>query len=288
MRLILTVCILAVFTTACSKVPSQQSYPYSFQHKMQSADHWDELAEAMVKKQVGPYFTSGENKVPLPEHIFGVYIQDKDQSPFGIAFQTYLTTELFNKGIPISSTPKDCFTLEWSVQQVIHSSDRKQPGPPGGLIGAVVYTVGWVFGADFYLMDEDNPFYRGKVPHSELLVTLKVKDGNVVYSRQTATLYIDDADAKNYWTLPDREQGYAQSVIKKGTPFCRNASDLEISLSFQEQSEVNLSTLVSEGKCAIANQDYQVTLLEKTDKYLVIKHADKPNIYFTPRSSVGG
>jgi hypothetical protein len=247
---------------------------------MQSADHWEKLAESMINKQVNPYFINGEGKVEKPEGILGVYIQDEDKSPFGTAFQTYLTTELFNKGVPVSSSPQDCFTLEWSVQQVIHNSERNQPGPPAGIFGAAFYAVGWLFGGDYYAY--------GKVPHTELLVTMKVKDGNIVYSRNTETLYINDADTQNYWILPDREASYTQTYIKKGTPFCRNAADLETSILFQEQSEENLSTLVSEGKCAIANRDYQVTILEKTDKYFAIKHADKPNIYFTSLSSLGG
>jgi hypothetical protein len=277
MRLILSVFILALFTVACSKVPSQSGYPYSYQGKLQSADHWEEIAQEMVGKQVKHFFTNPLNR---PDGILGVYIDGKDKSTFGIAFQTYLATELFENEIPVSGSPEDCFTLDWSVQKVIHQSDRAQPGPPAGIFGYIAYGIGWIFGGDYYAY--------GDVPHTELLVTMKVSNGNFIYSRATETLYIDDEDTSNYWVIPDSGQSVPQPYVIKGTTFCREVAQLEMALSSNNQGGTNLDKLLSDGKCAIATQDYQVTILGASDKHIAIKHANNPNIYYVTRSSLGG
>jgi hypothetical protein len=157
--------------TACAKVPSQQSYIYSYQHKMQSAGHWEKLAKNVVSKQILPFFRKSAQH--RPESILGVYIEKKDRSAFGTAFQTYLTTELFKNSIPVSEIPENAFTLNWAVQKIAHNTTRTNPGPPVGIFGLVAYTIGSFFGGDYYLYSE--------VPNTELLITFEIKNGNIIY-----------------------------------------------------------------------------------------------------------
>lgn len=278
MRLFVTVCVCALMAVGCSKVPSQQSYHYSFQHKMQSAEHWENLAKKVVAKQVGPLFTeSAPNK---PESILGVYIEDNDGSAFGTAFQTYLTTELFDKSIPVSQSPVNAFAIEWSVQKVIHDGLRKNPGPPAGIFGIIAYSVGTMFGGDFYAY--------GDVPKTELLITVKIKNGNITYSRTTETLYINDKDTHNYWVLPDKNTGVAHSYVREGEMVCREPSDLEKLFANDSQSILQLNALIKEGKCAIMKKAYPVTVLEKKEKYSVIRADQKPHhVYVTTHESLG-
>lgn len=227
--LFLMICGCVALAAGCSKVPSQKSYSYSYQNKMQSAGHWEKLAKRVVSKEVLPYFTtSAQNK---PESILGVYIADKDGSAFGTAFQTYLTTELFEKSIPVSESPENAFTIEWSTQKVIHNSERMQPGPPAGIFGAIAYGIGWIFGGDYYAY--------GDVPNTELLVTIKLKNNNMIYSRITETLYVNDEDTHNFWVLPDKNSDVAHSYVREGALVCREPSDLEVALDYEAEEVSN-------------------------------------------------
>lgn len=273
------ICGCILLATACAKVPSQKGFSYRYQPKMQSANHWQRLAENVVAKQIRPFFTNtAYNK---PESIRGVYIEDKDRSAFGTAFETYLTTELFEKNIPVSASPADCFTIEWSVQKVVHNSKRHNPGPPAGIFGWIAYSVGSLFGADYYAY--------GNVPHSELLVTIKIKNENIVYSRNTETLYINDEDTQNYWVMPDKNTVVSHSFVREGSTVCRELSDLEHASEYDEQGNFQLKGLIKQRRCAITTKAYPVTIMEEKEDYVVIQSNEDPHyIYVTRRESIGG
>jgi len=275
MRLFLTILACALLAAACAKVPSQQSYPYSYQHRMQSADHWERLAKKVVSNQITPFF-NGQS-----ESIKSVYIETKDRSAFGIAFQTYLATELFKKSIPITGNLNDGVALEWSVQKVIHNGNRNNPGPPGGIIGAVVAFIGDLFGGDSY--------YYGNVPHTELLVTTKLKSKDMIYSRETETLYINDKDTQNYWVMPESTQQVVQAFIRNGSAVCREPADLVSAHTIDGEGYLRLNELIKQGKCILTKNPYPVTIIEKKENYVVIRSNDNPQyIYVTPHESIGG
>lgn len=246
---------------------------------MQSAGHWEKLAGKVVSKDVLPFFS--KSAVNKPESILGVYIEDKDGSAFGTAFQTYLTTKLFDKSIPVAESPENAFTIEWSTQKVIHNSSRQQPGPPAGVFGAVAYAIGWVFGGDYYAY--------GDVPNTELLITIKLTKDDIIYSRTTETLYINDKDTHNFWVLPDKNTAVAHSYVRGGALVCREPKDLEMALGYESEGNLQLNALIKEEKCAIMKKAYPVTILEDKDEYSVIRSEQKPHyIYVTTQNSLGG
>lgn len=277
-RSFLMICGCLVLATACAKVPSQKSYKYSYQNKMQSAGHWEKLAGEVVSKEVAPFFTNAtENK---PESILGVYIEDKDASAFGTAFQTYLTTKLFEKSIPVSEKPENAFTIEWSVQKVIHNSKRRNPGPPAGIFGTIAYAVGWIFGGDYYSYSE--------VPNTELLITVEIRNGNIIYSRTTETLYINDEDTYNYWVIPERNASVAHTFVREGALVCREPNDLFNAYGYESEASSQFNALIKEERCAVMNKPYPVTILEKKDNYSIIRSDKKPHyIYVTSHNSLG-
>jgi len=281
MRLIVTVCILAVFLAACSKNPNQATYPWSYQQKMQSADHWEKLASKVVLEQVRPFFQ--ENVQNKADSILGVYIKDIDKSSFGTAFQTYLATELFDKSIPVAETPDSAFTLEWSVQKVLHNSERKEPGQPFGFLGAAVGIVSTL------VATPDGYFKGSKVPHTELLVTVKLRIGNIVYSRKTETLYINDEDTANYWVLPEDNASPTLASVFKGSVICREPKDLDQAYSYGADGVLQLDNVIEDGRCAITTSTHPVTILDDSNSYYIIRSDEKPYYtYVTPRSSLGG
>lgn len=281
MRFFVMVCLFALVATACSKNPHQATYPWSYQQKMQSADHWEKLAGKVVAEQVSPIFKdSAQNK---PDSILGVYINDTDKSSFGTAFQTYLTTKLFEKSIPVADTSDDSYTLEWSVQKVLHNSERKDPGQPFGFIGVAVGIVSTLF-------TTPDEYYKGsKVPHTELLVTIKLRIGNIVYSRKTETLYINDEDTANYWVLPEDNVSPTLASVLEGSVICREPKDLEQAYSYNAEGVLQLDNMIEDDRCAITKNTHPVTILEDMNSYYIIRSDEKPYYtYVTPRSSLGG
>jgi hypothetical protein len=276
MRFIIVICMSALLVSACSKVPNQATYPYSYQQKMQSIDHWERLAYKVVGDQVRPFFKDNSYNSNI-----AVYVKDDDRSAFGTAFHTYLTTELFNRGMLVSEIPADSLTIEWSVQKVFHNAERKNPGPPFGIIGLVGAALGSVVGGDYH--------FWSHVPHTELLVTIKLKDGNMVYSRTTESLYVNDEDTAHYWVLPDNTKGVASTFVRQGSTVCREPSDLDVAFTYNSEGTLELNHLVKEGRCAIMEKDYPVSIIEDKSQYSVIKSEESPYyIYVTPHSSLGG
>jgi hypothetical protein len=264
-------CVLLV--SACAKTPSQESFPYKYQKKMQSADHWNYVAGKVAGEQISPFFL-GKNSTK-PEQILAVYVADKDQSSFGKAFQTYMTTYLFDMGIPVAKTSENAVTLDWSVQKIVHEGKRRNPGPPCGVFGYLAYGISWLFGGDYYV--------NGRVPQTELLLVTKLSYGNIVYSRVNRTMFINDDDTANYWVLPDRSDIYAHTYVREGAIVCREVEDLGAAAAGTQLPE-----LVKEGKCAVMANDFPITIVEDKSAYVIIKSLEEPyKVYVTQRESVG-
>jgi hypothetical protein len=100
---------LLILLAGCTSVPKPSPYPYSAQEHMQAAHHWQvlasEVAERVTTRVRGGPTTSTEY----------VYIPSDDRSAFGKAFHGFLTTELMNRGIPVSSNPNSPLRIDWAV-----------------------------------------------------------------------------------------------------------------------------------------------------------------------------
>jgi hypothetical protein len=270
MRLFVTVCMLALLTSACSKVPSQSSYPYSYQNKVQSADHWERLAKDVVSEQILPFLKKDnkDNKV---------YIQQKDRSDFGIAFNTYLLTELYDRGINVAETnEEDAAVLGWSVQRVRHASDRKNPSPPAGIFGRVGYLAMEFVGGDFY-------YASSKVPNSELIISTKLHSDAQTVSMKTETFYVEDRDTGNYWFIEGNEEGLA--YVKKGSVICKDQDAFYSVTSKNSYGTSRLSTLKALGECAVMSKNHPVEIVNNDGQSIVIRSIDNADTYVTSLES---
>jgi len=270
MRFLVSVCLLALFTAACSKVPAQSGYSYSSQHKVQSADHWQRLADDVVSDQIAPFLkrNQGSNKI---------YIEQKDRSDFGIAFNTYLSTELFDEDIEILETyDKNAVTLEWSVQRIRHSGKRKNPHK--GIVAGIGYLA-----AEFFV-GGDSYHANSNVPNTEIIISTKLVKNGKPLSIETETFYVDGKDTGNYWLIEDYEQGLA--YINKGSVVCKNKRDLYFALNDDGLGYSSLSTLSALGDCTVMSKNHPVNIISNDGQSLVIRSLDDATTYVTSPNSI--
>jgi len=270
LRATFILCLMCLLTSACSKVPSQSSYPYSYQHKVQSADHWERLSQKVVKKQAFPLI----KKMKVP---YNIYIQQQDRSDFGLAFNTFLTTGFHKKGVILSEKRNsDSITLEWSVQKVRHNSDRMNPSPVAGVFGYVGYLAMEFMGGDFY-------YPSSPIPKTEIIVSTKLLDNkNNILSIETETFYVDDSDTSNYWFIESNEK--ISSYVTKGSVVCKDKGSLSLALS-ETADHTTLSTLKALKDCAIMSKNHPVNIIDSYGSYLVIRSLDDAKTYVTSASS---
>lgn len=205
MKAILPVAI--VLLTSCASVPMQESYTLSVEKRMQASEHWkvlakeiaEEVQKAIEKQSKGrnQYRTTGP-----------VYISDVDQSSFGRAMYTVLTTEFVKHNVAISKDANTRFRLDWVVQPVVHKAERSDSP-------SLLYIIFVGVPQAIFLGEADFGF-RSK-PHSEMIVTFRLKDNDVDSYRQTHIYSINDADIDHYWGIS--EQGLIEAPSRTAPYF---------------------------------------------------------------------
>jgi hypothetical protein len=180
MRFLAGVTILFLLAS-CVQVPKQEPYQLfdnkmASQKKLQAADHWNKLSNKLVAEWAP---VVKEEKTPL-------FIYDGDNSPFGRAMRTFLTTDFFNQGVQLGVTDGS-FKLMWEIQSVYHYANRiNKPG----LLEILLLDLPQVI-----LVGELDGGYE---PHTEVIITFNLIKNNLMNGRKTAIFYINDADIYHY------------------------------------------------------------------------------------------
>ncbi|MGH8066491.1 MAG: hypothetical protein ACRERE_14890 [Candidatus Entotheonellia bacterium] len=211
MRLKAAYCML-ILLAGCSQVPKPSTYPYSFQHKMQAAHHWNVLANGVAAELTASFRGGSVSSVET------VYVQSDDRSPFGRAFRTFLITELTKQGISVSVNPDTPLKIDWAVQLVVHQADRSNPPflLANTLLAGLAYGVGIAWseldavaagavtaGVVGPLLDILPGMDFGPLPHSEVIITTMITRTGAILARNTTPFYINDEDRQHYWSRPD-------------------------------------------------------------------------------------
>jgi hypothetical protein len=207
--------------TACAQVPRPSTYPYSVQQQMQAAHHWEVLARQVVGELIANV-RAGYVSEREP-----VYIQNRDRSPFGRAFHTFLRTELNKQNIAVSDDVNNPLQIKWTVQPVVHHADRIKPPFPleSTLFGGLAYALGqaWdklsleqagavtAFGV-LPLLDLWRGTYTGPLPHSEVIITTEIENRAAFLRRNSNIFYINDQDRQHYWLTPSIEAPVVQKI----------------------------------------------------------------------------
>jgi hypothetical protein len=199
-----------VFLVGCTQVPRPSTYPYSFQQKMQAADHWQVLASQVAEEVVAvlksePSFLMEPVYVRSDDRTNSINAPCYDRTPFkdttfAQAFHSLLITELTNQGISIVDDRDNRFQICWTIQPVVHNANRSKPYP--SLAEAILAIPPSLF------VNLWQGIEAGPLPHSEIIITTTITDRGATRSRNAHIFYINDMDWPHYWSMsrPDAQQ----------------------------------------------------------------------------------
>jgi len=217
-QLCLIVIILAFTLAGCmTQTPVPVTYKYSTQQKMQAAHHWDILAQDVASQTLQTMTSSGRQGEP-------VYM-DFVNSPYGEGFRDFLMTRLVNGGLKILSEKREAsLIVRYKAQLLYHNEDRWTRLPPGlittstsllaggvlvlrdafkyGSTGAKIATATGVGIGGAVIIDVLSGRFTKELPHSEVILTTSLIDGDIYLMRKTDIYYINDVDYKHYLTPP--------------------------------------------------------------------------------------
>ena len=205
---------IPIFLGACAQTPVPVSHVASDQKVMQSADHWAVLATDVadqLDQKIEEAGFSGR----------AVYLKPVEGTVFNEGFHELLLTQLVNRGLAVvRSQPDDALTVTYDTQVVYHREKRKTRLYPGALTatasllatGVWVVRDAFVYGSTFAqkvtvgatavgaaaVADLVMGAYPPKVPHSEVIITTSVLDGDVYFMRKTDIYYVNDDDQWHY------------------------------------------------------------------------------------------
>jgi hypothetical protein len=239
MRLFIFLSIFAILVS-CAQVPKQESHFLSYQEKLQASKHWDLIAQKVANKvqmalesqsevdaitatlmmSSSDYGHSSPDELNKKEEeslesndldfvLSGgkgpVFIQNYDNSQFGSIMHTLITSELLNKGIIVSHNRKSRYILSWNVQLVTHEANRINKE---GLLTFILIEI-----PQFIFFGEND--YGEYKPHSEVVITFKLKKDDINLFRNTNIYYVNDEDNNHYWNIAE----YADQKPTKSATF---------------------------------------------------------------------
>lgn len=198
------------FLYGCSAQPKPSGYWFETQKKMQSARHWEILAN-----DISSCFTevlAANNNVSSP-----IFIESEDISSFGKSLRSFLATDLVKGGMNVTPKREAPLRITWNVQIVRSGADRNGSMYPGTITalsaigygvhkalegGTAMQVIGSGVAADAaYQVININDI---PVPHNEIVVNANLinKDKGIL-ERQTYVYYVNDADTGQYSESPD-------------------------------------------------------------------------------------
>lgn len=117
------VMVLALWGCAQATIPLASAPPLYEQYKLQSADHWDTVAEG-VASRVQKTLEDRPDLIGKP-----IYIAPPNDGIFTRTFASLLRSRLVSKGMQVSEfNEPDGITLNYNVQMVLHDSGRGDYG----------------------------------------------------------------------------------------------------------------------------------------------------------------
>ena len=204
MRNVLLLVFIAVAALGCARIPKPVGHQFSTQQTLEAAEHWRELAQAVVKH--------------LPSRLSGpLYVSRDDRSPFGQAFAEFLRHEALLQGVPLSTTRDGATILDWGVRTIRHQADRAAPRAfPGQftLLSALGAGAGYFVAANDVLpsavlagglgLDVAAACGDGFIPptDTEVLISITTVKGDALLGNFLAVYYVNPEDRGHYWDRP--------------------------------------------------------------------------------------
>jgi hypothetical protein len=207
----MVVLLALLLSTGCaSRVPVAVNHPLTTQKKAKAAHHWDVLAEDIAVQTQAVAFAAGSALRDKP-----LFIQPRGNSDFDLAFRNFLITRLVNRGLPVTSDPKEGTAVSYETQLLRHESSRYThiPGTLTSLAAGVWVVRGIVDSASAALpatlgltglADYAAGLYAGGATHTELIVTTSIVDASRYVLRKTDIYYLEDEDTDLFSEAADR------------------------------------------------------------------------------------
>lgn len=206
-----TLIAVALATAGCaSQVPVAQTYPVSYQKKAKASHHWDVLAADVVSQTEA----SLEKNNYLDGRALYV-VPSEEKTTFNRAFANFLTSQLVNRGLPVSTAREGAVTVQYDTQLVKHNSDRPNYSP--GML--TMLTAGVLVARDVALHAAEESLYLGGMAvigaadlgfghiaggptKTEVIVTTSITANGRYLMRKSDIYYLEDADASLFIEAP--------------------------------------------------------------------------------------
>lgn len=205
MTLTLAALATAAALGACSQVPMPESYPVSYQKKMQAAHHWDLLAMHVAQRL--------STQLPSDRPVSLYVTPPRPVTTFDYALHDLVVTHLVALGFGVSAVPvHGALTVELNTQVIQHAARdvRPQPGTfvaVGGaaaLGGLAARSAHAAMGAGAILLTAGEFLSGGiyEVPNTEIILSTSVMDGPMYRTRLRDIYYVSDENIAQYLPVP--------------------------------------------------------------------------------------
>lgn len=179
--LILLAMIMFLSGCASTEIPLASTPPLYSQEKLQSVDHWDNVADR-VAMRVQKTLEDRRDLVNKP-----IYVKPPNDRPFSLAFYELLRTRLVSKGMQVSAKPEPGgMILDYDVLVVVHNSSRREWLPGLSNLGIGV--------ANLFTGE-----YTSASKH-EIVINARILDGNRFAMHVSHIHYIDDDEWQMYFS----------------------------------------------------------------------------------------
>jgi hypothetical protein len=200
LRTCLLLCLPLGLGACAHQVPIPEAFPPTLQEKVQSAHHWDVLAERVAVRLHDALGDRDSKGQPLVLYIN----KPQEDTVFNRAFHELLTTQLMQRGFGISLEPNVGWPVTYEVQVITHK-DR-------GLGSQPTSTGTWQQQeAGFNDRNPPRPSalplpsqgqyiaQAGPVPNNEIIVTTYIQGGQRFVTRMSDIYYVDDNNRDQYF-----------------------------------------------------------------------------------------
>ncbi len=219
--------IFALLGAGCanSQRPRATPFPSAEIRRIDSAQHWDVMAEQLSIDLAAKY-----GEIP-PDIKRMLYVEETDSSVFSKSLKSLLTTHLVAKGIPITTRfdrPTDncgksimaCTPLRMKLDiQIVHHDGINIPFPYKGVslpkvASYVLYLVGDYWTSPIWAVLPLSEYIKNDYPaetNTEIIVNTLLLNGDKVVLAYSSIYYVNDNDSTIYQGHP--LTGYTQPHI---------------------------------------------------------------------------
>jgi hypothetical protein len=199
--------------------PRATMFPGTEQQKLQSASHWEVLAQYESEQILSGFGEAEAGTRPL-----FLNSPSENPAPFERAYHSLLTSALVGAGADVMLSPEDALmNIHYDVQVIEHDSREGLPARPGTYTAFFVAVAG--LGDTQYwthqhlalipvamTVDLWNNFRKDtKAEVTEVIITTRVQDSRQITHSDSRVYYFNPEDIAHY-----RDQGRTFNVVTAG------------------------------------------------------------------------